>query len=512
MRNGHPVGLEQAGKLSKEERRMGRPSTYQAGTTSTWHGLTYRVAQPCQAKDGRWSTKIYLMDPAGRPVNKGGHMLRTRKGEEKQDLMARLEQEISQIAAEYTDHILAMVRSGNCPGMTLETYAALRRGGIQSYSKWAGKTETYWRHWDERLCPAVGGVELLQCGDPSAVEAKMEQLTHRKRSKRGYTDAERVDWIILSDLLECACRVDGLLPDNPLRAQARKCRERLSTVASRDLARRDLTGDELAALLDKCLSKCGTVTHDAMLVQVLTGLTVPEVCGLNVGDWQQSGTVTWLEITKAYQQRRGGQPAMTKLLDDANNYRKVVCTREVEQVLRRLVASHRGKSRADRGAPLFLDPDGNRLSPQSYKEAVRDVLEEIIRDGARLPFEARGAVLRGANRPTMAHTDLLRNTAAYYYRMVCRCTDAERAALLGYHQTHTYASSYVDWNCELVLVYLRSKIERWHGAILRTDPGSGPLGLGQSGYRLGVTAEPGGRLTVRSAHGVTGMIEERKEL
>lgn len=487
---------------------MSRPKTYQAGFVSHWRGLTYRVAQPCEIKDGRWKTTLYLLTPSGKPLQKGGVALCSKKGEGARELAARAKQEIQRMAIEYADVILNAVRNGTWPGMTLETYAALRRGAIQTYSKWAGKTETYWAHWEKRLCPAVGDVELLACGDSAVVATKMEQLTHRKRSKRGYTDAERVDWIILSDLLECACRVDGLLSDNPLRAQARKCRERLSTVASRDLARRDLTGDELAALLDKCLSKCGTVTHDAMLVQVLTGLTVPEVCGLNVGDWQQSGAVTWLEITKAYQQRRGGQPAMTKLLDDANSYRKVVCTREVEQVLRRLVASHRGKSRADRGAPLFLDPDGNRLSPQSYKEAVRDVLDEIIRDGARLPFVERGGILRGANRPTMAHTDLLRNTADYYFRTVCRCSDAERAAILGLHQEHTFAAAYVDWGNELVLVYLQGKLARWHSRILCTKE---EIQLGQSGCQLLIRAQPDARLTVCSPHGLTGMIREREE-
>ena len=300
---------------------------------------------------------------------------------------------------------------------------------IQSYNKWAGKAENYWCHWEERLCPAVGGVELLQCGDPSAVEEKMEQLTHRKRSKRGYTDTERVDWIILGDILECACRADGLLPDNPLRAQARKCRERLSTVASRGLARRDLTENEVAALLDTCLSHPDEAVYDAMLLQLLTGLTVPELCGLTVGDWQRGRSVSWIEVTKAYKQVRGQMPAMTKLLDDANSYRKVVCTEAVEQVLHRLVARCKRQSRADRGAPLIAAADGTRLSPQQYKAVVRDVLDKIIRDGARLPFVERNGILRGENRPTIAHTDLLRNTAAYYFRMVCRCNDAERAAI-----------------------------------------------------------------------------------
>ena len=32
---------------------MSRPKIYQAGTVSTWCGLAYRVAQPCEIKDGR---------------------------------------------------------------------------------------------------------------------------------------------------------------------------------------------------------------------------------------------------------------------------------------------------------------------------------------------------------------------------------------------------------------------------------------------------------------------------
>lgn len=491
---------------------MSRPKTYQAGTVSTWCGLAYRIARPCKIKDRRWKTTLYLLTPKGKPLQKGGATLCSKKGEGAQDLISRAEREIQRIAIEQADVILDAVRNGTWPGVTLETYVALRRGAIQAYSKWAGKTETYWRQWDERLCPAVGGVELLQCGDPSAVEEKMEQLTHRKRSKRGYTDTERVDWIILGDLLECACRADGLLSDNPLRAQARRCREKLSTVASRELARRDLTEYEVAALLDTCLAHPDEAVYDAMILQVLTGLSISELCGLNMGDWQRGNAVSWIEVTKAYQQRRGEPPVMTKLLDDASNYRRVVCTGEVEQVLHRLVAKHKGQSRANRDAPLIVAADGTRLSPQRYKQAVRDVLDEIIRDGARLPFAERGGILRGANRPTMAHTDLLRNTSAYYFRAVCRCTDAERAALLGYHQSHTYASSYVDWNCELVLVYLRSKIERWHGTIMCTAAEEKPLRLGQSGYQILMMAQPGSYLIVRSQNGITGMIKERRGL
>lgn len=487
---------------------MSRPKTYQAGTVSTWCGLAYRVAQPCEIKDGRWKTTLYLLTPSGKPLQKGRVALCSRKGEGEQDLIVRAKQKIPGMAAEHADAILVAVRNGTWPGMTLETYAALRRGVIQSYNKWAGKTETYWRHWEDRLCPAVGGVELLQCGDPSKLEEKMEQLTHRKRSKRGYTDAERVDWIILGDLLECAYRVDGLLPDNPLRAQARKCRERLSTVASRGLARRDLTENEVAALLDTCLSHPDEAVYDAMILHLLTGLTVPELCGLTVGDWQRGRAVSWIEITKAYKQVRGQAPLMTKLLDDANSYRKVVCTGEVEQVLHRLVARCKRQSRADRGAPLIAAADGTRLSPQQYKAVVRDVLDKIIRDGARLPFVERGGILRGKNRPTIAHTDLLRNTADYYFRAMSRCTDAERAAILGLHQEHTFASVYVDWANELVLLYLQGKLARWHSRILHTTE---DIQLGQSGCQLLIKAQPDSRLTVCSPHGLTGMIKERED-
>lgn len=490
---------------------MERPSTYQPGTVSDWHGLTYRVAVPAQTKDGRWSTKVYLLAPNGKSLNKGGLILRSRKGEDVHDLLKRVEQKLPILVSEHTDAILTAVRSGAWPGMALDTYVALRSTVIQSYCRWAGRAEDYWAHWDQRLCPAVGGLELLRCEDPSVVDAEMERLTHRKRSKRGCTDAERVDWIILGDILECAVQVDGLLDDNPLGARARKYRVKMSSIASQDLARRDLTGEELASLLDKCLAHRGTVTYDAMILQVLTGLNISELCALNIGDWQQCSEVTWLEITKAYQQDRGKPPVMNKLLDDVSRYRRVVCTQAVEQLLHRLVAGHRGKSRANNSTPLLLTSDGARLSPEIYKNTVRDTLDEIIHDGAQLPFTERGTKLRGADKPTIAHTDLLRMTAAYYLRTVCQCNDAELAALLGYHQKHTYAKSYLDWNNEHVLLYLRSKLDRWHRTILHTGTNPADMDQGQKMYHLLVMAQPGSRLEIHAPHGVMVMIRKRKE-
>lgn len=490
---------------------MGRPSTYQPGKISDWHGLAYRVAVPAQAKDGRWSTKVYLLAPNGKSLNTGGLVLRSHKGEDEKDLLKRVEQKLPALVAEHTDAIFTAVRSGAWSGMTLETYVALRSAVIQHYCRWAGRTETYWAHWAQRLCPAVGGLELLRCEDPTVVDAEIERLTHRKRRKRGYTDAERVDWIILGDILECAVQVDGLLEDNPLGVLARKYRVKMSSIASQDLARRDLTVEELASLLDKCLAHRGTVTYDAMILQVLTGLTIPELCGLDVGDWQQGSMATWLEVTKAYQQDRGKPPVMNKLLDNVSRYRRVVCTQAVEQLLHRLVSNHRGKSRADRSTPLFLTPDGVRLSPQLYKNTVRDTLDEIIHDGAHLSFTERGSKLRGAGKPTIAHTDLLRTTAAYYLRTVCLCNDAELAALLGYHQKHTYAKSYVDWANELVLLYLRNKLERWHGSILHIGSDTADIDQEQREYHLVVLAQPGSRLEIHAPHGGTGMIEKRKE-
>ena len=491
---------------------MGRPKTYQPGTRSNWHGLTCRVAVPALAKDRRWTTKVYLLAPDGSSLKKGGVVLHSHKGEDRQDLLKRVEQEIPVMAAEYADVILAAVRAGSWPGMTLDTYVALRRAVIQSCCKWAGKAETYWAHWEQRLCPAVGGVDLLRCNDSAVIEAEIERLTHRKRSKRGYTDTERMDWIILSDILACACRVDGLLEDNPLQAQARKCREKLSTVASRDLARRDLAQDELAALLEICLEHSGEAVYDAMILQVLTGLSASELLALNTVDWQQGSTVTWLEITKAYKQNRSDPPEMTKLLTDANQYRKVVCTHTLEQLLRRLVASHRGTSRSGRGTPLIMTSQGTRLAPKVYKDAVRDTLNEIIRDGAHLSFTSRKSVLSGPGRPTMSHTDILRTTTSYYLRTVCLCNDAERAALLGLHQTHTYAGSYVDWNCELILLYLRNKLDRWHKSILITETDTAHPQQGHPGYHLLVTAQPGSRLAVHAPHGISGIVNGRTNL
>lgn len=191
-----------------------------------------------------------------------------------------------------------------------------------------------------------------------------------------------------------------------------------------------------------------------------------------VGDWQRGRAVSWIEVTKAYKQVRGQKPVMTKLLDDANSYRKVVCTGEIEQVLHRLAARCKRQSRADRGAPLIAAADGTRLSPQQYKAAVRDVLDKIIRDGARLSF-------------------------------------VERAAILGLHQEHTVGAVYVDWGNEQVLLQLQGKLARWHSRILHTTE---EIQLGQSGCQLLIRAQPESHLTVCSRHGVIGTIKKREEL
>lgn len=88
---------------------MSRPKTYQAGTVSTWCGLAYRVAQPCEIKDGRWKTTLYLLGPNRKPLQKGGHAVQ-QKGEGAQDLIVRAEREIQRIAIEHADGILDAVR------------------------------------------------------------------------------------------------------------------------------------------------------------------------------------------------------------------------------------------------------------------------------------------------------------------------------------------------------------------------------------------------------------------
>ena len=165
------------------------------------------------------------------------------------------------------------------------------------------------------------------------------------------------------------------MEENPLVEVMKKCRQRLTTLASRDLARRSLTRDETARLLCVCLEKADeSDAYPAMILQVMGGMTVPELLALDVGSWKRQGDVSYLEILRAYEQARGKEPVMTNLLESENAYRCVPCTEAMEILLMEQTARVNHEGSSDGSKPLFRDEDGRRLAPQRYQATVKEVL------------------------------------------------------------------------------------------------------------------------------------------
>lgn len=495
---------------------------YQAGRIKPYHGLNARISGPYMLKDGRLKANVSLLDYNKKNLLPSAKQVLTRPGGTCEELDQKIEEQLKELAASCGTILVERAREGQIPELTLETYASVKEWDISRHNKWAGKAESNWNLWKEEICPKFGNIQLADCTSTDALEAAMETIFHRKARKEAYSEKEQKYWIILSDILECAANGDDLLDENPLRAIGNKCRKLASTIASAELARKGLSDEELGAfLMERAQYLSESDNHVASVIQVLTGLTVPELCALDVEDYQKGSYVSWLEITKAYKQPRREEAEMTAMLDTGNAYRKVVCSSVVEELLKRQIKKQRKKvaegliirtphptNQRKSVTPLFCEESGARLTPQVYKQFVRQSVGEQIKHGAVLPFTQRGNSLTGDNRPTMSHSDWLRNTTEYYYRNICGMNESEIAALLGVDRRHTFATYYVDWGNELVQLYLKAKIERWQGGmdfLIGKQPDARIQNC--QGLVISGTSETGAEVRLHAAHGLTGSVQ-----
>ena len=290
--------------------------TYQKGTTFSWEGLTFRMSAVHRLGDGRWKARIYVLDKRSKCISE--RQILSSVKETFPVFSDRLPLEAEMLAREHADMIINRLLSENVPRLSLESYVALRWERIAASAQWARQAEEYHMLWDARLKDVFGPLSITSCGRP-VLEECMETLTHRKRRKIGITEDERKAWIVLDGILTYAIEEGVIVADrSPVSAIARQCRTELSTVARKDLARQSLTEDEQQAVLTICLQRREEGDeYTAILLQYLLGLSVPELCGLSVGDWvrAESADVSWLEITRMYRQTRGKLPVLTALLD-----------------------------------------------------------------------------------------------------------------------------------------------------------------------------------------------------
>lgn len=141
-----------------------------------------------------------------------------------------------------------------------------------------------------------------------------------------------------------------------------------------------------------------------------------------------------------------------------------------------------------------------------YKAALKKRLDTLIQDGAVLYFRKRGKSLSGEGRPTLASTDLLRETAEYYYRNICGMNAHEVAAMMGTDRLHTVAIYYIDWNNELQLMQMKAKIDQWHQQLVGVLGLSGKTLHGRPGVLGLVRGKGGGVITIRAPRGADGYL------
>lgn len=481
---------------------------YEHAEKKTVQEISFLVEQTCRTSDSRWKKNWRMLGLDGKVFTKSWQQTASRAGETKEEFEKRVEACMAAYAAAHIGDLRSQLTDAGSP-VTMAVYVRLSRSAIQGLNKWAGKADEYWNIWDHQLRAAFGDLRISDCTSQSSMEDVMEPITHRKKRKMGRSETERTYWVILGGILEAAV-LDKLLADNPLRALMRECKVKLSTIASRDLARASLTEEELRGLWNACLKNGrDSDVYPAMQLQALTGLTVYELCALNVGDWKRSAWVSWLEVTKAYKQKRGEAAAMTGLLHSANAYRNVACSAVAEKVLGQQLARLRAEKCAPKDQPLFREPGGGRLTPQTYKKALSVALDPLIREGVHLPFAERGSFLTGKDRPTLSHGELLRTTMEYYCRNA-GMNVSEIAAILGKDREHTFAISYVDWNSEQILMYQKAKLDRWQAELLLGAAEGGRHSVNH-GFLIHGMAEEGAKITVRAPHGMRCAIEEYKE-
>jgi len=304
-------------------------------------------------------------------------------------------------------------------------------------------------------------------------------------------------WVVLDDILWMMV-VDGILPSNPIADLAAYHRSKLSEDMLASLRRNSMALAETISMLAECLHQVNAEQiFLAIALRLLTGLTIAELCALNIGDWRAGTYVTWLEVTKAYEQVRDQTPVLTNILDSNNAYRCMPCSDVVERLLAMQLTT---RNCSDPAAPLFVDANGKRITPDAIKTIEAKMKSQHIIIDSPLSSSKRGKYFDGV----LAWSDTLRGNAAYHYRYHADLTPSESSYLLGIRRKTTNGEWYVDWCCELVLLQLKSKINNWHNMMVSSAngrPGSRKHGVYLSGY-----APKGTHIMINNPCGVAGSL------
>ena len=94
-----------------------------SGQIMTWHNLSARLAPPFCQSDGRWKTRLYLLDNVGKSIVV--KVLQTRANASKDALAPLAVAALEELPPMHADEIIRRLTAA-APSIALDTYLTLR--------------------------------------------------------------------------------------------------------------------------------------------------------------------------------------------------------------------------------------------------------------------------------------------------------------------------------------------------------------------------------------------------
>lgn len=457
-------------------------------------GLPYTYNDPPFRKSERFCTQIIIRNPK---TNKSIYN-QTISGMTKDKLWANKARALDAFHRKNWDVVQGLIRSEEYR-MTIEEYCHVWKDEILELLRENGSTVKYDFIWNDVL-PKFRNLVICDlftsgAGAEKQVWETIENYYGRSKSKQAITEEERLTWSFLNAVFKLLTE-DGFFEANPISSTVRRMTSLESTKAFRALNQRSFSRDQSANYLKKITSEQDETLRTALLLHYMTGMTVEELCGLNIDAYIPESNLipAHLEILRRYVQKRNNEPELTDLLDSLNCYRKLPCSIMMKALLSSFVRK-RKRDGANSDDPLFLYKS-TRLDPNTFKTTENMYLNDIFAD---LPFDK-------------VHSDFIRTNSRMHYLNICKMTESQTAFLLGTDRIVTYGRSYVDWTNPLIMSTMACLLDRWHSQLLSADNWkNNPPAEAHQHIIIG-TASNGARMIIRNNHGfILSNINENNE-
>lgn len=425
-----------------------------------WNGLTVHVSQPMHLRDGRLRIKISIHTTGGiKKIKIAGKSIHPKSGV---DISALVDSTIQSLAVEHCVEIFDLIRTHELPNATINLYYGLCHDRVAQEKRWAGRATKYDALWERDLSGEIGNMRIVDI-TRQALDDVLKTIYPSRVKHHEKPEEERIAWKIMSDILDLMEK-DGLITINPIHDLAAKYQKTVNSQIARIFSAKSLTVDEQHRYVEKCLAIEDESLRSALLLRFFQGLTVYEVLGLDIGACKRYETLSWVEIRQECYQKRGDAAKLITLLDSENQYRRSICT-DVSAVVMLKQLKYRKAAGAQEHDPLFVDGNGNRLTPTILQEKESELLDHTMAPGLHIYKNIAGHKERQSRERSRG--DVIRGTAACSMRNICKMTLPEVCFFCGIDRAYTYAQHYVDWNNRELLLYEREKLERWHHSIVR---------------------------------------------